>query len=138
MTHLEQVLKNANHLGSVVFNFQKMFIHFTFQEYDDMKVFADLFFSAGIRNFIIHFKITCQTFHGGLVAFWVYRRTNDPTWFERGRAAKILMKKWAESSQHNFQHRAYLLEAEEAFCNNDNESAQLLYEKALSTARDHQ
>ncbi len=47
------------------------------------------------------------------------------------------MKKWAASSQHNFQHRMYLLEAEEAFCDNDPVSAQLLYEKAVSTAREH-
>jgi hypothetical protein len=47
------------------------------------------------------------------------------------------MKKYAETSHHNFQHKLYLLEAEEAFCNNHNESAESLYEKSVSTARDH-
>ena len=48
------------------------------------------------------------------------------------------MNKWAETaSQHNFQHKAYLLEAEEAFCNNNHELATSLYEQAVSTARKH-
>jgi hypothetical protein len=68
----------------------------------------------------------------------LYRETKNPIWAERGQAAKFATKKWAESSRHNFQHRVYLLEAEEAFCNNDNEHAQLLYENAISAARKHQ
>jgi hypothetical protein len=80
---------------------------------------------------------TVHVFFGGLVAFRLYRETKDPIWAERGQSAKIATKKWAEFSQHNFQHRVYLLEAEEAFCNNDNESAQLLYESAISAARRH-
>jgi len=47
------------------------------------------------------------------------------------------MKKLAESSQHNFQHKMHLLEAEEVFCINDIERAQLLCEMAVSTAREH-
>ena len=47
------------------------------------------------------------------------------------------MKKWAESSQHNFQAQAYLLEAEEAFSNNEAERAESLYEMAMSSAKEH-
>ena len=135
---LEEILQITNHQGSIAFNAQKMNIHFMFREYDDMKVFAEQFFSFSHDSWVFHFGITEGNFFGGLVAFWVYRQTNEPTWAERGSNAKVAMKKWAESSQHNFQHRVYLLEAEEAFCNNDAERAQLLYEKAVSTAREHQ
>ncbi|KAL3800898.1 hypothetical protein ACHAW5_002049 [Stephanodiscus triporus] len=85
----------------------------------------------------MYFLYANHKFYGGLVAFWVYRQSHDPTWAERGRTAKVAMMKWAEWSHHNFQHRVYLLDAEDAFCNNDTERAQLLYEKAVSTARDH-
>ncbi len=138
---VEEILKNANqtsHTGSIAFNFQKMYLHFMFREFNDMKMFAEKFFGVKFHNWVFHFPYTCQKFYGGLVAFWVYRQTKDPTWAERGRSAKYAIKKWAESSQHNFQHKVYLLEAEEASCNNDTESAQSLYEKAISTSREHQ
>jgi len=81
---------------------------------------------------VAHFAV------GGLASFWIYRQTNDPVWAERGRECKATMKNWAETaSQHNFQHKAYLLEAEEAFCNHNHELAKSLYEKAVSTARKH-
>ena len=108
------------------------------REYDDMVVFAEQFFRQPNYSWVLHFPRTIFEFYGGLVAFWVYRQTNDPTWLERGQKAKVAMKKWAEGSHHNFQHRVYLLEAEEASCNNNTENAQLLYEKAVSTAREHQ
>jgi predicted ATPase len=134
---VEEILKNANHHGSISFISQKMYIHFMFREYDDMKLFAEKFFSMNDRNWILLFSHVFRNYYGGIVSFWVYRQTKDSTWIERGRSAKVIMKKWAESSHHNFQHKVYLLEAEEAFCNNDTEGAQLLYEKAVSTARDH-
>ena len=134
---VEKILQNANHHGSIAFNFQKMYLHFMFREYEGMKVFAEQFYSVNVHNYVLHFPQAGQKFYGGLVAFRVYRQTNDYSWVERGRAAKVATKKWAELSHHNFQHRVYLLEAEEAFCNNDPIRAQLLYEKAVSTAREH-
>ena len=129
--------KQRSHTGSIAFNYQQMYIHFMFREYDDMKMFAEKSFSMNNHNWVFHFPFTSQKFYGGIVAFWVYRQTKDPIWAERGRSAKIAFEKWAESSQHNFQHKVYLLEAEEAFCNNDNEQAQLYYEMAMSSAKEH-
>ena len=81
---------------------------------------------------VAHFAV------GGLASFWIYRQTNDTKWAERGRESKLAMNRWAETaSQHNFQHKAYLLEAEEAFCNHNHELAKSLYEQAVSTARKH-
>ena len=74
---------------------------------------------------------------GGLVSFWIFRRTNDTKWSPRGIKFKLVIQKLAESSQHNFQHEVYLLEAEEAFSNKNYELAKSLYEKAVSTARKH-
>ncbi|KAL3822933.1 hypothetical protein ACHAXA_011648 [Cyclostephanos tholiformis] len=138
---VEEILKNAkqiSHTGSIAFNFQQMYIHFMFREFDNMKMFAERCFCVNNHNWIFHFPFTSQMFYGGIVACWVYRQTKDPTWAERGRSAKVTIKKWAESSHHNFQHKAYLLEAEEAFCNNDTDKAQLYYEMAVSSAREHQ
>ena len=135
---VEEITQNVNRHGSMTFNFQKMYIHFMFREYDEMKVYAEQFFRVNFHSWLFLFIYSAHKFYGGLVAFWVYRQTNDFIWAERGLTAKAAMNKWAQSSQHNFQHRAYLLEAEEAFCNNDTETAQILYEKAVSTAREHQ
>ena len=75
---------------------------------------------------------------GGLASFWVYRQTNDPVWAERGRESKLAMKKWAETaSQHNFQHKLYLLEADEAFCGGDFMDAKVFYGHAVTAARRH-
>jgi hypothetical protein len=137
---MEEILKNTHHAGSISFTFQEMYIHFMFREYDDMKLSAEKFFTVynvNSRNYIFLLTIVHRTFYGGLVAFWIHRQTKDPVWFKRGQAAKVAVKKCAESSHHNFQHKLYLLEAEEAFCNNNNESAESLYEKSVSTARDH-
>lgn len=88
-------------------------------------------------------KLTCSSYppwlkDGGLVSFWVYRQTKDPVWAERGRQNKATMKKWVETaSEHNFQQKLYLLEAEEAFCSGDSINAKLFYEHAVTAARKH-
>ena len=59
-------------------------------------------------------------------------------WAERGHKATLAMQKWAESaSQHNFQHKLFLMEAEYAYCNNDFDSATSYYKLAIATAKKH-
>merc|ERR1712216_116925 len=41
------------------------------------------------------------------------------------------------ASEHNFQHKLYVLQAEEAFCNNDFVSAKSFYEQAVAAAKKH-
>ncbi|KAL3817360.1 hypothetical protein ACHAXA_004486 [Cyclostephanos tholiformis] len=133
-----QDLRETNPLFRRSFFFQKMYVYFTFCESAKMKEFAELFFmTSDPVIWASYHYMTMHKFYGGLVAFRLYRETKNPIWAERGQAAKFATKKWAESSRHNFQHRVYLLEAEEAFCNNDIEHAQLLYENAISAARKH-
>lgn len=78
---------------------------------------------------------THGAFFSALVAFWVFRKTNEQLWADRGQKGKLAMQQWAESCQHNFQHKAYLLEAEEKFCNKDFDDAKLLYANAISSAK---
>lgn len=108
-----------------------------FREYDKMKGFAEKYFSYNLNSWSLVYIHTAQAFMGGLAAFWVSRKSNDPVWAERGCKSKFQMKKWADSCQWNFQSKLYLMEAEEAFCYKDIEGAKSLYEKAISSAKEH-
>ena len=127
----------ANPHASMTRYFQKMCIRLLFREYEQTKALAEKYFSFNLHTWSLLYIHTAHALYGGLTAFWVYRETKDPGWAARGGKAKNAMKKWAESSQHNFQHKAYLLEAEEAYCNNDVASATSFYEKAVSMAKQH-
>ena len=79
-----------------------------------MKAFAERHFSYdAINSYSLLYIHTAQVFIGGLAAFWCFRKTNDPTWADRGSRAKFQMKKWADSCGWNFQSKLYLLEAGE-------------------------
>jgi predicted ATPase len=136
ITQAKEILKKGTNSGSIHYNFQRMYIHFMFREYEDIKIFADQLYSFNFYKWVILISYAYHKFFGGLVSFWIYRQSNDPIWASRGREELAQMKKWAESSQHNFQHKVCLLEAEEAFSNHDYQGAQILYEKAVSTARE--
>ena len=73
------------------------------------------------------------------MSFWVARNSRDDEnqWYERGNESKLALRKWAETCQWNFEHKWYLLEAEEAFCNGRFDDAKLYYEKAVTSAKDH-
>jgi len=134
--NLEEVRKRNPH-ASRSFNFQHMFINFINRDYDEMLVFTKGFFDHD-QIFFLFFHQTAHAFYSGLISFWIYRKTSDPLWMERGRQAKLAMKKWAEAaSEHNFLHKVYLMEAEEAFSSDDAELAKSMYEKAVATAKKH-
>jgi hypothetical protein len=137
VTQAMEILKTGANSGSIHYNFQTMYIHFMFREYEDMKIFADQLYSFNFYKWAILISYAYHKFFGGLVSFWIYRQSNDPIWASRGREDIAQMKKWAESSQHNFQQKVFLLLAEEAFSNHDYQGAQTLYQKAVSTAREN-
>ncbi|KAL7541084.1 hypothetical protein ACHAXR_010617 [Thalassiosira sp. AJA248-18] len=134
---LGEDFRKENQHASMTYYFQKMYISFMLREYDQMKDCAEQYFEYNLRSWAILYIFTAETYVSGLVSFWIYRQSNDPKWAERGCKAVFAMKKWAESSEHNFQQNAYLLEAEQAFSNNDIENAEALYEKAISASRRH-
>lgn len=124
-------------LSTMLIRFNEVYQTFMFREYEQVKVLAEQYFSYDPTSWSLLYAHTTQAFMSGLVAFWVLRKTNDCIWAERGQKAKLAMNKWAHSSVHNFQHKVYLLEAEEAFCLNDFDSAKSLYEKSISFAKKH-
>lgn len=135
-----QDLIEQNPHAAMVFYFQKMYISFMLREYEPMKEFAEKYFDLidfKLHSWMMIYALSAYLWTSGLVSFWVYRQSNDPIWASRGNKARLVMKKFAESSEWNFQQKALLLDAEEAACQNNIDSAKLLYEKAISTAREH-
>ena len=116
---------------------QNMYISFMLRKFDQTKELAEKYFVFNLHTWAILYIHTTHAFYGGLVSFWIYRQSNDPIWVTRGQKAKDAMTKWVDSSEWNFLHKAHLLEAEEAFCNNSFERAKLFYEKAVSVAKQH-
>mmetsp|Transcript_32408 Transcript_32408/g.58578 ORF Transcript_32408/g.58578 Transcript_32408/m.58578 type:complete len:391 (-) Transcript_32408:18-1190(-) len=123
--------------ASMLICFQKVYMSFMFRKYEHMKASAEIYFGYNVNSWSLVYTQTAQAFHGGLAAYWVFRKTNDAKWAERASRAKFAIKKWADCNEWNFQNKLLLLEAEEAFCYNDIDSAKSLYEKAISSAREH-
>ncbi|KAL7536597.1 hypothetical protein ACHAWF_005522, partial [Thalassiosira exigua] len=127
----------SNPHAIMIYSYQKIYLHLIFREYEPMEKYAKIFFSFDLYSWTLLYVHTGHAFHSGLAAWWIFRRTNDLKWKATGEKATVTMKKWAESSRHNFAHKAYLLQAEEAFCNDDYQSAKSLYEKSVSAAKQH-
>ncbi len=135
-SRVEKYLEKNSSASRYVYS-QKMYFCFMVRDYDEMKSLAEKVFQFGSPKWALLLNRANQSFYSGLVAWWIYRETNDANWAGRGCKSKHEMKKWSESSEHNFLHRALLLEAEEAFSNMDIERAKSLYERAISSARQH-
>ena len=135
-SRVEKYIEQNPHASRYAY-FQKMYFSFMMREYDEMKALAEKFFQFDPPKWMLVIGRANQSFYCGLVAWWIYRQTKDAIWAGRGCNSKNEMKKWSESSEHNFLHRFYLLEAEEAFANEKIEGAKFLYEKAVSTAGQH-
>lgn len=127
----------GNPLFESVCQFQNLYVGFLFRQYDQMLMVAEHFFSFNFRSWSLLYSDSGQTFITGLVAFWVYRKTNDLIWSKRGHEAKLQMKLWAETSEWNFKGKFHLLEAEEYFSNNDLKSASISYESAILASKEH-
>jgi hypothetical protein len=121
--------------------FQKAYISFIFRSFDDTKIASESYFACSETTWAnLFFNHAAHTFYIGLISFWVARKSREERqqqWYQRGSKSKLALKQWVESSRWNFEHKWYLLEAEEAFCNSEFESAKFFYEKAISSATDH-
>lgn len=119
-------------------HFQKFHLHFLFREYDQMKDAAEKFYSYDvIKSWSLLYFHTMQSFQGALVSFWIFRTSGDPKWIDRGSKAVLEMKQWALSSSWNFESKLYLMEAELAYAITDFDRAKILYDKAISSAKEH-
>ena len=131
-------LHKVNPHAAMSYYFQKLFLVFLLRDYDQTKFCAEKYFeNAGGWSWSLYVLVSAHKFYIGLTSFWIYRKSNDTKWAERGCECKAAMKKWAQSSEHNFLQCACLLEAEEAFSYNDFDRAEALYQKAILSSRNH-
>eukprot|EP00985_Skeletonema_marinoi_P001074 scaffold434_cov190-Skeletonema_marinoi.AAC.5 len=121
------------------FHYQTAYVSFMFRSYDDMVENIEKYFAFQETTWAcLFFAHAVHAFYTGLISFWVARKSSDrQQWHERGEQSKLALKKWAESSRWTFEHKWYLLEAEESYYYNDFEVAELFYEKAISSAKEH-
>ena len=129
-------VKDNNQLVSSVQQFQEMYIHFMFREFDQMKTVAEKYFAVDSVSWSLLYCHIHYAFYGALVAFWIHRETGEPVWEERARKRKFTVETLGGHSEWNFEHKLYILDAEEASCD-DPGTAELLYEKAIASARKH-
>lgn len=74
----------------------------------------------------------------GLVSNRLYRETRSLFWVEKATQCTSEMKSWAEKgSEHNFQHKYYLLEAESHYSKGNFQRAEIFYHKAIEAAIEH-
>ncbi len=117
-----------------------------FRSYDDTKANIEKYLARignTWANLFLHHAF--HAFYVGLASFWLARKSRDgqqqqqqhQQWQERGKLFTLALKKWAESSHWTFENKWCLLEAEDAYCNNDFEAAKKYYGKAISSAKDH-
>jgi len=78
-----------------------------------------------------------RTFICSLASFWIYRRTYDDQWLEKGNELKAKMKIWTESSEWNFVQLFHLLEAEGYFSKKQHDEAKISYDKAIHFSKKH-
>ncbi|KAL3795154.1 hypothetical protein HJC23_007382 [Cyclotella cryptica] len=120
------------------FYYQKMFLFFLLNNYDELKRYGERFFEFRMPSWLLLSSHIEHEFFGGLVSFRIYRETRDILWLERGKQCMSTVKLWAEQgSLWNFEHRLFLLEAEECHCCCDTVGAQTLYQNAIKCAKSH-
>ncbi|KAK1741224.1 putative AAA ATPase [Skeletonema marinoi] len=79
-----------------------------------------------------------RIFYAGLASFYVGRELDDGVLITRGTECKDWIEKLVVSaSTWNFQNKAYLLQAEEQFCERNFDVAERLYDAAILSAKTH-
>jgi len=139
----EQSILATNNSVMTSYFYQKAYTSFMFRSYDGTKDNTEKYLACighTWANLFLHFAF--HSFYIGLISFWLARKSTDgqqqqQQWYERGKSSKVALQKWAESSLWTFENKWFLLEAEDACCNNDVEAAKMYYDKAISSAKDH-
>ncbi|KAL7437496.1 hypothetical protein ACHAXM_005669 [Skeletonema potamos] len=125
------------HLLKVV-HFNKMYVGFMFRSYNEVKQLANAYDAIASLPFnIILISDYMHMFYGGLINFWIARKTGDAIWFERGQVAIQKMRSYANCSSWNFKNKLLLLQAEQSFHLEDFESAKVYYDDAISHAQEY-
>lgn len=115
--------------------FQTLFLTLILNKYNLMKRSAEKFFEVRLPTCNFLTGRVAHAFIGGLASFQIYRETGDPLWAERGKACKQSVLLWREqASLWNFEHKCFLLEAEESYSEGNFDNAKVLYDHAISSA----
>ncbi|KAL7482315.1 hypothetical protein ACHAW6_007990 [Cyclotella cf. meneghiniana] len=132
----EDQLTNSRQL--IILYYHKMFISFVLNIYNDMRQYAEKFFEVRKSSWLLISAYAGHEFFGGLVSFRIYRETGDSIWLERGKLCMSTIQLWAEQgSLWNFEHKHFLMKAEEHYCEGELLCAQTAYSNALVSARAH-
>eukprot|EP00956_Cyclotella_meneghiniana_P000995 scaffold1180_cov66-Cyclotella_meneghiniana.AAC.3 len=104
-----------------------------------MKCDAEKYFVINpLNDWYLQAGYAAQIFYLGLASFRIYRETREELWANRAKKLRERIQYWNEQgSKWNFKHKLELMEAEEAYSNGDFGSAQVLYDEAVSTAKQH-
>jgi hypothetical protein len=103
-----------------------------------MKLHAEKYFEYRMTSWYLQAGHAQHAFYVGLVSYRIYRETKDTIWLERGREFKERIQLWKEEgSVWNFEHKFFLLSAEEAYSHDQFENAKILYDQAVTSARRH-
>ena len=79
-----------------------------------------------------------RMFYSGLASYQAFRETKAVIWMQRGRSRKDKIKHFNDDGcPWNFEHKFFLLEAEEHFCDANFKMAHECYQKAIISARAH-
>jgi hypothetical protein len=118
--------------------FQEMFVSLIMNNYDDLKHCAEKFFEIRWQNWFMVCVHSAHEFYGGLAAFRIFRETHDASWLEKGVQCRESVQLWKEQgSRWNWEHRYWLLVAEENFCYMNFADAEAAYNNAIKSARSH-
>eukprot|EP00956_Cyclotella_meneghiniana_P034704 scaffold107625_cov38-Cyclotella_meneghiniana.AAC.1 len=104
----------------------------------EMKCSTEKYFEIALSSCCLQAGHAVQTFFLGLASYRIYRETREELWAQRGKKLRERIQTWNEQgSKWNFQHKLELMEAEEAYSNGNFERAQILYDKAVSSAKQY-
>jgi hypothetical protein len=136
------VKENKNPRQVLILVFHKLYMSLLFDSDDSaVQECCEAFIGAEQTNatsYLIMFSDATHVFYSGLASYQVYRKTKEMVWIERGKSCKEKMKHFNEQGcTRNFQHKIYLLEAEEDYCNGNFRMAHEFYQKAIKSARAH-
>ena len=86
-------LKKTNAHAMYTYYFQTMVLHLILRDYDQLHHVTEKYFEFNLHSWSLLFIHTAHAFYSGLAAFWIYRKTNNPVWAERGHTATLAMQK---------------------------------------------
>ncbi|KAL3797973.1 hypothetical protein HJC23_013211 [Cyclotella cryptica] len=132
------VKENKNPYQLSIVYFQKMLLSLVFNDYHELKKSSEKFMKVRVPSWVLLSIHAGHFFIASLASFRIYRETRDTSWAKKGKQYKERIVSWNEQgSSWNFEHRSFLLEAEESYSEGKLYDAKMSYDKAISSASQH-